>query len=105
MADTAGLATQREITAEITEIGAASRGGQPDQSRLNYAPYRSSVLRHPHHPMQLTEPHDLERSAPCFGERDIAACDADLTLGHAGEPIGERIIVAGRVTDEDGRAV
>ena len=30
---------------------------------------------------------------------------ADLTTQHAGQPIGERIIVAGRVLDEDGRPV
>ncbi len=29
----------------------------------------------------------------------------DLTTQHAGEPLGERIIVTGRVTDEDGRPV
>ena len=31
--------------------------------------------------------------------------DADLTAGHAGEPLGERIIVTGHVRDEDGRPV
>jgi protocatechuate 3,4-dioxygenase beta subunit len=31
--------------------------------------------------------------------------DADLTRQHKGEPIGERIIVSGRVLDEDGRPV
>ena len=30
---------------------------------------------------------------------------ADLTRQHAGEPLGERITVAGRVLDEDGRPV
>ena len=32
---------------------------------------------------------------------DVA--DSDLTRQHAGEPLGERIIVEGRVLDEDGR--
>jgi protocatechuate 3,4-dioxygenase beta subunit len=35
----------------------------------------------------------------------VAAAGADLTRGHAGEPVGERIIVAGRVLDEAGRPV
>ena len=34
---------------------------------------------------------------------DVA--DSDLTRQHAGEPLGERIIVEGRVLDEDGRPV
>jgi protocatechuate 3,4-dioxygenase beta subunit len=35
----------------------------------------------------------------------VTPADADLTGGHAGEPIGERIIVSGRVTDSDGRPI
>ena len=35
----------------------------------------------------------------------IGETDNDLTRQHAGEPLGERIVVAGRVLDEDGRAV
>jgi len=31
--------------------------------------------------------------------------DADLTLQHEGRPLGERIIVSGRVTDSDGHPV
>ena len=31
--------------------------------------------------------------------------DSDLTRQHAGEPLGERIIVQGRVLDEDGRPI
>ena len=33
------------------------------------------------------------------------AADADLTMRHAGEPLGERIIVTGRVLDSGGRPV
>jgi protocatechuate 3,4-dioxygenase beta subunit len=40
-----------------------------------------------------------------FGHERVAPNDADLTRQHAGEPIGERILVAGRVLDEDGKAV
>ncbi len=35
----------------------------------------------------------------------MVANDSDLTRQHAGEPLGERIIVTGRVIDEDGRPV
>ena len=37
--------------------------------------------------------------------RDVDPLDADLTIQHAGEPIGERITVTGRVLDGDGRPV
>src|SRR5262245_1248036 len=44
-------------------------------------------------------------AAPVFGHLPIGDGDSDLTRQHAGEPLGERIIVSGRWVDEDGRAV
>ena len=41
-------------------------------------------------------------AAPVFGEDAVAPGDADLTTGHDGEPVGERIIVTGRVLDDEG---
>jgi len=35
----------------------------------------------------------------------VLAQDADLTHQHQGEPLGERIVVSGRVLDSDGRPV
>ena len=46
-----------------------------------------------------------EVTGPALGERDLGPLDADLTRQHAGEPLGERIIVHGRVLDGDGRPV
>jgi protocatechuate 3,4-dioxygenase, beta subunit len=43
--------------------------------------------------------------APVFGEDALGEGDADLTTHGDGEPLGERIIVGGRVLDEDGRPV
>ncbi len=40
-----------------------------------------------------------------FGERDIGPLEADLTIQDGGDPIGERIIVRGRVLDGQGRPV
>jgi protocatechuate 3,4-dioxygenase beta subunit len=40
-----------------------------------------------------------------FGRIPVRAEDADLTRQHRGEPLGERIIVTGRVLDEDGQPV
>lgn len=102
LTDAPALASQQEVSAEITAYHRSSEVAQP---QLDYPPYRSSVLRHPRNPLLLTDPHKLELSGPCFGARDVSALDADLTIGHAGEPIGERIIITGRVTDSRGRPV
>lgn len=99
-------ASQREITAEIARIAADyPRDGAEAQPRLDYPPYRSSRLRHPESPLLQVDPEEIERCGPCFGETDVDPLDADLTAGHAGEPIGERIIVTGRVLDAAGRPV
>ena len=70
-----------------------------------YPDYRSTSLRAPSKPLLLL-PHTLsELTGPVFGEDYVDELDHDLTRGHAGEPLGERIIVTGRVTDRDGRPV
>jgi protocatechuate 3,4-dioxygenase, beta subunit len=67
--------------------------------------YRSTALRHPRSPLVLL-PHGLtEITGPLLGQERVADADADLTTQHAGEPLGERIIVTGRVLDGAGRAV
>jgi protocatechuate 3,4-dioxygenase beta subunit len=51
-------------------------------------------------------PHGLtEVTGPVLGQERVTAADADLTTQHAGEPLGQRVIVTGRVLDSDGRAV
>jgi protocatechuate 3,4-dioxygenase beta subunit len=51
-------------------------------------------------------PHTLsEVAGPVFGPDMAKADDGDLTRQHGAPPLGERIIVSGRVLDEDGRAV
>jgi len=67
--------------------------------------YRGSALRAPRRPLFLL-PEDLhDPSGPVFGDDDVSARDSDLTRQHAGEPLGERIIVGGRVLDAAGRPV
>ncbi|HJU33256.1 MAG TPA: protocatechuate 3,4-dioxygenase subunit beta, partial [Hyphomicrobiaceae bacterium] len=46
-----------------------------------------------------------EITGPVYGHSDVRPEDADLTRQHAGEPLGERIIVKGRLLDEAGRPV
>jgi protocatechuate 3,4-dioxygenase, beta subunit len=67
--------------------------------------YRSTALRHPTQPLIII-PHTLsELTGPVYPYGKIEATDNDLTTQHAGEPLGERIIVEGRVLDEDGRPI
>jgi protocatechuate 3,4-dioxygenase beta subunit len=44
-----------------------------------------------------------EVTGPSFGGESVVAKASDLTHGHAGEPLGERIVVSGRVLDENDR--
>ena len=67
--------------------------------------YRSTVRRAPGRPLVVL-PHSLtELTGPVFGESRVGALDHDLTRQHPGEPLGERIIVHGRVLDGDGRPI
>jgi protocatechuate 3,4-dioxygenase beta subunit len=99
--------SQSAITAEILQIEARYRasGVTELQPRLDYPPYRSTILRHPTKDPRHVDPETIELWSPCFGHRDVHAIEADLTIQHGGEPIGERIIVTGRVLDGDGRPV
>ena len=46
-----------------------------------------------------------EITGPVYGHGDPGPTDHDLTRQHDGEPLGERIVVTGRVLDEDDRPV
>jgi len=77
---------------------------EPDPPYL-YPEYRSTELRAPKRPLAIL-PHTLsELSGPVFGAEDVGELDNDLTRQHAGEPLGERIVVTGRVLESDGRPV
>ena len=67
--------------------------------------YRSSTLRHPGQPLIPLPQRLTEITGPLFGAERVMPGDADLTAGHPGEPLGERIIVSGRVLDSGGRPV
>ena len=73
--------------------------------QLDYPGYRSTRWRAPDRPLVTLpeELHDLD--GPVFGEDALDELDNDLTRQHGGEPLGERIIVTGRVLDEDGRPI
>ncbi len=89
-------------TAPLAGYRRNDRGTQPDYL---YPPYASTVKRSPSHPLVLLPASLSEVTGPVFGFDVLKAYDNDLTKQHAGEPIGERIVVSGRVLDANGRPV
>ena len=67
--------------------------------------YGSTALRHPKEPLVIIPQTLSEITGPAYPYGRVQVTDNDLTRQHAGEPLGERIIVEGRVLDEDGRPI
>jgi protocatechuate 3,4-dioxygenase, beta subunit len=72
---------------------------------LHYPDYRSTELRAPKRPLVVLPDGFGDLESPVFGHEDVGELDNDLTRQHGAEPLGERIIVTGRVLEEDGRPV
>ncbi|HET8601826.1 MAG TPA: protocatechuate 3,4-dioxygenase subunit beta [Segeticoccus sp.] len=100
-------ATQDQISAEIADLAGRheAAGAELLGPLLDFPPYRSSILRHPTKDLCHADPEEIELWAPVFGPQDVDPLEADLTITERGEPIGERIVVSGRVLDGDGRPV
>src|SRR6202040_3739931 len=70
-----------------------------------YPGYRSTIKRAPSKPL-VHLPHTIsEVTGPLFGPADLGPNDHDLTAQHEGAPLGERIVVSGRVLDENSKPV
>ncbi|QIE45836.1 protocatechuate 3,4-dioxygenase subunit beta [Pseudohalocynthiibacter aestuariivivens] len=69
--------------------------------------YKTSVARAPRLALLSLESTASELTGPTFGHGDIDEIDNDLLRNYAksGDPIGERIIVHGRILDENARPV
>jgi protocatechuate 3,4-dioxygenase beta subunit len=69
--------------------------------------YKTSVARSPRFALLSLQNSLSEITGPTFGHSDLGPLDNDLILNyaHGGEPVGERIVVHGRVLDENARAV
>lgn len=67
--------------------------------------YKSTILRGPTKPLVPLKPSLSELTGPVFGHESLHSSDNDLTKNSIvdGPPQGERIVVTGRVLDEDGR--
>ena len=68
--------------------------------------YKATRLRAPlRRPVRLPDEWFHCALGPAFGRIPVRSEDADLTRQHSGEPLGERIVLSGRVTDSDGRPI
>ncbi|TCO75805.1 protocatechuate 3,4-dioxygenase beta subunit [Plasticicumulans lactativorans] len=69
--------------------------------------YKTTVLRSPRRALLSLQQSLSELTGPVFGNGDLDPLDNDLLLNYRvdNDPIGERIVVHGRVLDENGRPV
>jgi protocatechuate 3,4-dioxygenase beta subunit len=74
-----------------------------DDPPLDYPDYASTRLRAPAKPLVLLPGSLSEVTGPVYGDGVVRPTDADLTRQHEGEPLGERIILTGRVLGSDGK--
>jgi protocatechuate 3,4-dioxygenase beta subunit len=74
------------------------------QPPLDYPPYKSTALRHPRQPLVYL-PHTItEITGPQLGDVLVTGeKDNNLLVQHGADPIGERIMIAGRVLDTEGK--
>src|ERR1700722_11680895 len=96
-------AQRRRMTRIMKSVAAyrtPSLGTQPEALHPSYV---SSIKRAPSKPLVVIPQTLSEVTGPLFRGQMVAPTASDLTRQHSGEPLGARIIVGGRVLDEDGR--
>jgi len=86
------------ITENIRGYRRPAPGTQPEYLHPSYI---SSIQRAPTKPLVAIPQTLSEITGPQFTTNDIGSAVTDLTRQHQQAPMGERIIVAGRVLDED----
>jgi protocatechuate 3,4-dioxygenase beta subunit len=97
-----GASTETGPLADVLGYRRCQTGTQPNHL---HPPYTSCLKRAPTKPL-IYLPHTLsEVTGPVFPRDIVDAKACDLTRQHSGEPLGERIILSGRVLDEDGRPI
>ena len=79
------------------------RGSGAVHPPMDFAAYKSTQKRHPKEPPVYLPQEITEITGPQLGPERVKPGDADLTAQHADMPIGERIVVSGRVMDTEGR--
>ena len=89
-----------QLTNAITRYRRES--ADPPYLHPDYVATRTRAPRRPLVPLPQTL---TEVTGPVYGEEEVGELDHDLTRQHDGEPLGERMILYGRVLDGDGRPV
>ena len=79
---------------------ATRRGVDPPNDHPDYVGTR---LRAPKQPLVILPSTETELTGPAYGESAVEPLDADLTRQHEREPLGQRIVVEGRVLGSDGK--
>ena len=85
----------------FAEVDDATRAGADPPN--DHPDYVGTRLRAPKQPLVILPGTETELTGPAYGESALAPSDSDLTTQHAGEPLGQRIVLEGRVLDRDGR--
>ena len=88
------MSVRAEPLQEVDDDERATRDADPAYLSPDYVGTR---LRSPRRPLLLLSERLSELTGPAFGSDDVRESDSDLTTQHSGEPLGERIIVSGRV--------
>jgi protocatechuate 3,4-dioxygenase, beta subunit len=94
---------------QVTRGGGEVNGYRRDDVEVDppyfHPDYVATRTRAPKRPL-VPLPHTLsEVTGPVYGHEAVGQLDHDLTRQFEGEPLGERIILHGRLLDGDGRPV
>jgi protocatechuate 3,4-dioxygenase, beta subunit len=89
----------------LSEIVLPDDASVGPEVQIDYTGYRSTKWRAPTRPLVSLPEEFHSLDGPVFGEDAIGPSDGDLTRQHEREPLGERIVVGGRLLDEGGRPV
>ncbi len=96
---------EKEMREQASGGAAGPRRENGSQPPYLYHDYVATRLRAPERPLIILPSTLSDTSGPAYGRGPVGELDNDLTRQHEGEPLGERIIVTGSVTDGDGRPV
>jgi protocatechuate 3,4-dioxygenase, beta subunit len=88
--------------ADVLDYNRAKPGEEPPYLHKDYG---STIKRAPHQPLLRVEHTLSEVTGPSFAGGWTGPDKIDLTRQHKGQPIGERMIVAGRILDENARPI
>ena len=85
----------------FAEVDDATRPGVDPPN--DYPDYVGTRLRAPKQPLVILPGTETELTGPAFGPSAAGPLDSDLTRQHEGEPMGQRIVLEGRVLGADGK--